>query len=863
MGSGLLDFGEGSEENFGELSGERFGGLFGTQGQSEEHSAELFKERETLFVEVILPLSLAKNYMYRVPFELNEQTEVGKRVVVQFGKNKIYTALIKSISQTAPEHYQAKYIIDVVDEHPIITPQQLQLWDWMTNYYLCNEGDVMSAALPTGLKLASETIIVLKEDNDSETEESEQVLTEKEAALITALNSQKRLTIDEVSVLLGQKTVYPIINSLIEKGLIYIAEEVVEKYKPLLKSFVSLNPFYQEEEHLKELFSILERAPKQLNALLTFIKLYRQQDLIPKQQLLEESDCGQAAFKALQDKEIFKVVKRPVSRLKENEDDFILNFELSEVQNKALTQIEASFEEKDVVLLHGITASGKTQVYIKLIEKAIEKGGQVLFLLPEIALTTQIVQRIQRYFGDAIGVYHSKFNNNERVEIWNKVLNGKYRVVLGARSAVFLPFKELKLIVVDEEHESSYKQQEPSPRYQARDVAVLLAHLHQAKAVLGSATPSIESYYNAVNNKYGLVTMNERFGGVELPVHEVVSISEETKKKKMVSYFSSKLIDEIAYTMEQKEQVILFQNRRGYATILICATCGYAPKCVSCDVSLTYHKTSGKLHCHYCGYHQSSINICPACGSVHIEQKGFGTERVEEELSLIFPDAKIARLDVDSTRTKNGLMQIITDFQDKKTDILIGTQMVAKGLDFDNVTLIGVINADTLFNYPDFRAFERSYQLLAQVAGRAGRRNKQGKVIIQAYDDQHRIIRQVIDNKYLEMYNDELTERRQFLYPPFTRMIFINIKHKDQDLLNVAAQRFATVLRGQLGRRVLGPEQPMVSRIRNYYIKQVIIKADKESSIQKVKSILKETILQFQSEKDFRAVNIQVDVDPY
>lgn len=817
-----------------------------------------FQERETLFVEVVLPLSLAKNYIYRVPFDLNDQVAVGKRVVVQFGKNKIYTALIKSISQTAPELYQAKYIIDVVDEHPIITAQQLQLWDWMTGYYLCNEGDVMSAALPTGLKLASETIIMLREDA-----EAEEVLTDKENILIAALNSQNRLTVDEVSALLGQKTVYPIINSLIEKGLIYIAEEVVEKYRPLLKSFVTLNVFYQEEENLKQLFSILERAPKQLNALLTYIKLYRQQNLIPKHQLLEESGCGQAAFKTLLDKDIFKVEKRPVSRLKENEDDFILNFELSEVQQKALTEIEERFEEKDVVLLHGITASGKTQVYIKLIEKAIEKGGQVLFLLPEIALTTQIVQRIQRYFGDAIGVYHSKFNNNERVEIWNKVLNGKYRVVLGARSAVFLPFKDLKLIVVDEEHESSYKQQEPSPRYQARDVAVYLAHLHQAKAVLGSATPSIESYYNAVNHKYGLVTITERFGGVELPLHEVVSISEETKKKKMVSYFSSKLIDEIASTMEQKEQVILFQNRRGYATILICATCGYAPKCVSCDVSLTYHKTSGKLHCHYCGYHQSSVNVCPACGSVHIEQKGFGTERVEEELSLVFPEAKIARLDVDSTRTKNGLMQIITDFQEKKTDILIGTQMVAKGLDFDNVTLIGVINADTLFNYPDFRAFERSYQLLAQVAGRAGRRDKQGKVIIQAYDDQHRIIKQVIENKYLEMYNDELTERRQFLYPPFTRLIFINIKHKDQDLLNVAAQRFASALRAQLGRRVLGPEQPMVARIRNYYIKQVIIKSDKDTSIQKVKSILKETILQFQMEKDYRGVNIQVDVDPY
>jgi primosomal protein N' (replication factor Y) len=818
-----------------------------------------FTERETLFIEVVLPLSLALNYTYRVPFELNDQVAVGKRVVVQFGKNKIYTALIKEIGTKAPDVYEAKYIIDVIDAHPIITQTQLKLWDWMTNYYLCNEGDVMSAALPTGLKLASETIIVLKEDAYPD----ELVFTDKEQIILDAFRNRPRLTIDDVSALLGQKTVYPIINSLLGKGMIYIAEEVLEKYKPLLKSFVSLNPFYKEEENLRQLFNILERAPKQLDALLAYLKLAKQQTLVAKQDVLAESNCGNGAFKTLQDKEIFSITKRPVSRLQDNSDDFVLNFTLSEGQTLALNQIEDSFAEKDVVLLHGVTASGKTQIYIKLIEKAIEKGGQVLFLLPEIALTTQIVERIQRYFGDAIGVYHSKFNNNERVEIWNKVLNGQYRVVLGARSAVFLPFKELKLIVVDEEHESSYKQHDPSPRYQARDAAVYMGHLHEAKVVLGSATPSIESYYNATTGKYGLVTLNQRFGGVELPVQEVISIAEETKRKKMVSYFSSKLIDEITLTLENKEQVILFQNRRGYATILICSTCGYAPKCVNCDVSLTYHKTSGKLHCHYCGYHQSSISICPACGSVHIEQKGFGTERVEEELSLIFPEVKIARLDVDSTRTKNGLQQIISDFQEKKTDILIGTQMVAKGLDFDNVTLIGVINADTLLNFPDFRAFERSYQLLAQVAGRAGRRDKQGKVIIQAYDQNHRIINQVIENKYLEMYHDELEERKRFNYPPFTKLIFINIKHKDADLLNVAAQQFATALRQQLGSRVLGPEQPMVSRIRNYYIKQVIIKNDKNTSITKVKSVLKEVVLKFQTEKEFRGVNFQIDVDPY
>jgi primosomal protein N' (replication factor Y) len=818
-----------------------------------------FTERDTLFIEVILPLSLSKNYIYRVPFHLNEHIAAGKRVIVQFGKNKIYTALIKSISQTAPELYQAKYIIDVIDEHPVVNMQQFQFWDWMSAYYLCNEGDVMSAALPAGLKLASETIIILREEINRE----ELAVTDKENLLIIALEKQKRLTVDQISGLLGQKTVFPIIRSLLDKEIIYIAEEVVEKYKPLLKSYITLNPFYKEEGNFRQLFEVLERAPKQLDALLAYIKLSKSGTEISKQQLLEESNCGQGALKSLLEKDIFSLYKKRVSRLQDESDDLILNFKLSEAQGTALAKIQAEFLEKEVVLLHGITASGKTQVYIRLIEQAIADGGQVLFLLPEIALTTQIVERIKRYFGDAIGVYHSKFNDNERVEIWNNVINGKFRIVLGARSSVFLPFSNLKLIVVDEEHESSYKQNEPSPRYQARDAAVYLAHLHGAKIVLGSATPSIESYYNALNNKYGLVTLSERFGGVELPVQQVVSISEETKRKKMVSYFSSVLIDDITATLEKKEQVILFQNRRGYATILICKTCGFAPKCVNCDVSLTFHKSSGKLHCHYCGYHESSMNICPACGSVHIEQKGFGTERIEEELSLIFPDVKIARLDVDSTRTKNSLQKIIGDFQEKKTDILIGTQMVAKGLDFDNVTLIGVINADTLLNYPDFRAFERSYQLLSQVAGRAGRRDKQGKVCIQAYDDDHRIIKQVVDNNYLEMYNDEIAERKQFHYPPFTRLIFINVKHKDANLLNAAAAHFATLLRAQLGTRVLGPEQPLVSRIRNYYIKQLIIKSDKTTAIQKVKTILKQTIIDFNSEKAYKGVIIQVDVDPY
>jgi primosomal protein N' (replication factor Y) len=818
-----------------------------------------FNERETLFVEVILPLSLSKNYIYRVPFEMNGEVAAGKRVIVQFGKNKIYTALIKSITTDAPLVYAAKYIIDVIDEFPVVNISQFKFWNWMTSYYMCNEGEIMTAALPTGLKLASETIIVLKEDVDLEAA----TISEKEQLVLTFLKKQEKLTIAEISKILGQKTVIPLVKSLLNKELVYVAEEVVEKYKPLLKTFISLNPVYQDEEKLKDLFQILERAPKQLDALLAYLHLSKGNKEVSKVEILNHSNCGQATIKSLVDKDILLQKKRPVSRLVLDEADEIKNFELSAAQTKALAEIKAGFEDKEVVLLHGVTASGKTQLYIRLIEDAISKGGQALFLLPEIALTTQIVERIKHYFGDAIGVYHSKFNDFERVEIWNKVLNGSFKIILGARSAVFLPFQNLNIIVVDEEHESSYKQHEPSPRYQARDCAVYLAHLHQAKIVLGSATPSIESYYNAIIGKYGLVTLKDRFSGVELPVHQVVSLSEETKRKKMVSYFSSVLVDDIQAALESKEQVILFQNRRGYATILICATCGFAPKCVNCDVSLTFHKSSGKLHCHYCGYHQNTLNICPACGSVHIEQKGFGTERVEEELSLIFPEAKIARLDVDSTRTKNSLQKIISEFQDGTTNILIGTQMVAKGLDFDNVSLIGIINADTLLNFPDFRAFERSYQLLAQVSGRAGRRDKQGKVDIQAYDNNHRIIKQVVDNNYLEMYEDEIAERKQFNYPPFSRLIFLNLKHKDPDLLNHASKMLANGLRVQLGNRVLGPEQPLVTRVRNYYLMQIIVKTERDTAIQKVKLLIKETILNVNIDPAFKGVLIQIDVDPY
>lgn len=825
-----------------------------------ENELELdYREQETLFIEVILPLALQINYTYRVPFELNQQIEIGKRVIVQFGKNRMYTAIIKSVHNIAPENYTAKYIIDVIDAVPIVPPIQLSFWKWISKYYLCTEGEVMIAALPSALKLASETLVIRHPNFQL----SDQVLSEKEQALVNALGSDKKISIEEVSGLLGQKSIYPVITSLLDKQAILLSEELHDKYKPLLKTYIKLEEFFLDIKNQEELFKQLERAPKQLDALLSFLHLSKLNPFVSKQDLLEHSHAGDAAISALIKKEVFKAERRKVSRLRANDIEQFINFELSEAQQTAFDELKKGFQKQDVQLLFGVTASGKTQIYIKLIEEILEEGKQVLFLVPEIALTTQIVERISLFFGDKLGVYHSKFNDNERVEIWNKVSSGEYKIILGARSSIFLPFTNLGLIIVDEEHESSFKQYDPAPRYQARDASIFLASLYKSKVLLGSATPSLESYFNARNGKYGLVELLERFSGTPLPQHQIINLAEASQKKMITAFFAQDLIDKMREVLDKKQQIILFQNRRGYTTILICGTCGFTSKCVQCDVSLTYHKATGKLHCHYCGYHQNILNACPACGSNNLLQKGFGTERIEEELELIFPGITIDRLDLDSTRTKNSMLQIINDFQHKKTDVLIGTQMVAKGLDFDNVALIGVINADTLLNFPDFRAFERSFQLLTQVSGRAGRRDEQGEVIIQAYDAKHRILKQVVENNYEAMYNEELAERKAFNYPPFSRMISIDVKSKDQILLHNAAKHFANQLKKHLGDIVLGPEQPLISRIRSYYIEQLTLKVKREISINTVKEILKNCIKEFQSEKAFRAIKIQIDVDPY
>ncbi|MDB5131574.1 MAG: priA [Mucilaginibacter sp.] len=826
-----------------------------------EFAEAIHADRETLFVEVILPLAIAKNYTYRVPFEMNSAVIVGKRVVVQFGKSKLYTAIIAAISNRAPEKYQAKYVIELLDDKPVVSEWQLQFWQWLAEYYMCNMGEVMNAALPSALKLASETRIMLNKDFAFD----RAALHDKEFLIVEALDIQPELTVSDIAKLLGQKTVMPILKLLFEKNIIHISEDISDRYKPRTRTFITLNPLYHDQENLKELFIILEkRAPKQADAVLAYIKLSRYQKTVSRNELIEESGAGAASIKSLVEKEVFIAEDKNVSRLYYDEDEACNNFELSEQQRQVLQHIGEEFRQKDVVLLHGVTSSGKTQIYIRLIEEMTASGRQVLYLLPEIALTTHIIERLRMYFGANIGVYHSRFNDNERVEVWQKVLNNEYKVVLGARSSIFLPFHDLGLIIVDEEHETSYKQFDPAPRYNARDAAIFLANTHKAKVLLGSATPSFESYYNARMQKYGLAELTERFGGVKLPEIEVVSITEETKRKTMQSHFTSVLMDDIKRALSNKEQVILFQNRRGYAPVLMCKICAYTPKCINCDVSLTYHKSSGKLHCHYCGYKEDAPQICPACGSTHLEYKGFGTEKVEDELALLLPEARIARMDLDTTRSRNSLQTILNDLEEKKIDILVGTQMVAKGLDFSDVTVIGIINADSLLKFPDYRANERSYQMLAQVSGRAGRRGKQGKVVIQTYDPGHRVIKQVIDNNYHDLYFTEMEERRSFKYPPFYRIINLDIKHKDPEIVFNQAAYLAAELRKHFGERVIGPEFPLIGRIRNYYIKSIMLKFEKDNiSINKAKAIIREVITQFQTTKLSKGSVVQPDVDPY
>lgn len=819
-----------------------------------------FVNRQTLFVNVILPLAIPKRYTYRVPHSMEDNVAIGKRVIVQFGKSRLYTAVIAEISDLAPEHYEAKYIIDVIDSEAIILHSQLQQWSWLSQYYLCNEGDIMQAALPAVLKLASETIIILL----PEISYDKTKLTDKQFLVVEALEIQPELRISDIVNVLGQKSVFKVLNSLLELGIIQIAEELVRKYSPLQQPFIALNPMYDDSEMRRALFDVLEKTPKQLNVFLSYLKLSKGDKWMLRKDLFKEEGISPSSLKTLIQKEVFLLEYKEVSRLVDGSNENLHSFVLNDYQQIALDSIKHQMTEHDIVLLHGVTASGKTQVYVKLIEEVLSKGKQVLFLLPEIALTTQIIQRLRNYFGSIIGIYHSRIGDKERAEVWTKLLNKEYSIILGARSAVFLPFSDIGLIVVDEEHENSYKQYDPAPRYHARDAAVFLAFQHKGKVLLGSATPSFESYYNAKLGKYGFVELMQRFGNSSLPSIDIVNLKDEKREKSLQSNFSRGLRDAIKLRLEKKEQVIIFQNRRGYAPIHVCNSCGFVPHCLHCDVSLTYHKSSGKLHCHYCGYKQEAVSVCPACGSTHIEQKGIGTERIEDDLRLEFPNARIARMDLDTTRAKNAFQTLINDFGDHRIDILVGTQIVAKGLDFEKVTLIGIVNADQIINYPDFRAFERSFQLLSQVGGRAGRRDEKGEVIIQARAYNARVLQLVKENNYLTLFNEEMQVRRNFKYPPLYRMIRLDVKHRDSIFLNYVSEKLAKELTVALGERILGPENPLISRLRNLYIKTIYVKIEREGiSINKVKKYIQNTVNAFLVNKENKGVVIQIDVDPY
>ena len=817
--------------------------------------------RTDYFADVVLPLSLPALFTYRIPQTLNNQIQPGMRVVVQFGKNKLYAAIVWKVHETSPA-YITKYIDSVLDERPVVTVLQLNFWEWMSNYYLCAKGDIMLAALPSGLRLTSETRILINPNWEGDRKD----LDDETFALCEALDVKVTLTIDDIAAILDKKTVYPIIRKLLDEGVILVYEEIQQRYQPKFETYVRLGDEYADEEKLKAIFVKLEkRSFKQLQLVMAYLHLSAHYSNNPKQvrkaDLLKYAGVGEGIFSAVLKKGLFLIEEFEISRLilKQSSNETLT---LSLHQEHAISAIRNHFETKDICLLHGVTSSGKTEVYIRLISEQISLGKQVLYLLPEIALTTQLIVRLQKHFGEKVLVYHSRFNENERVEVWNEVLKNKPVVVIGARSAIFLPFGNLGIIIIDEEHDSSFKQHDPSPRYNARECGIWLAKMHGAKTLLGSATPSIESFYHAQHSRYGLAILTERYGGTSLPEITVVDIKELARKRLMKSHFSPYLIERIEVALAAKEQVILFQNRRGFAPSIACQDCSHISNCVRCAVSLTYHKNSNQLRCHYCGWTILPPTQCAACGSTELKMKGFGTEKIEEELQLILPDAKIARMDLDTTRGKFSLQHLINDFESQNINILVGTQMVTKGLDFGNVSLVGVLAADQLMSYPDFRAAERGFQLMAQVAGRAGRRDKVGEVIIQSYNPEHSIIKCVVGHDFATMYRNELAERMEFHYPPFYRLIRLSLKSKDHVMLDVGAKYLADRLRAQFADRILGPEFPPVGKVRDEFVKNILVKIARESNSTSVKDVIVLELVLFKTNVDFKKVRVVCDVDP-
>ena len=814
------------------------------------------------FVEVILPLSLAKTFTYSVSEAEFHYIKKGMRVAVPFGKTKIYTGLVIESHQNKPNLYDAKEIHQILDVNPIVTEIQIAHWQWIANYYMCAIGDVYRGALPSALLLESETIISFQ----SAYFVDQSLLTDDEYLVYEALQKQSSLKIQDIMSILNKKNVLPVIQKLVDKNILILQEEIHENYTPKNIRFVKLHSQYESEDGLSNLLAILKNANKQREIVLSYFQLTAtEKKPVTVKKLIEVTNSSATIIKALIEKGILEEYFFEVDRVVFDGEKLNTDLQLSKAQQTALDEIKDGFTKKAVALLHGVTSSGKTEIYIKLIEDYLLSGKQILYLLPEIALTTQIVERLRNYFGDKVAVFHSKYSNNERVEVWYKVLNNspKAQICIGARSALFLPFSSLGLLIIDEEHEQTFKQVDPAPRYHARDAGIVLANFHQSKVLLGSATPSLETYYNAQNGKYSLIEITERYGKVQMPAIELVDLKDKYFRKMMTGHFSDTLITEITTAFSIGEQVILFQNRRGFSPVVECMTCGHVPQCQQCDVSLTYHKHKNQLRCHYCGYSIAKPTHCHACSSIDLTTKGFGTEQIQQELIALFPNAKIGRMDQDTTRGKFSFEKIIDSFKNQEIDILVGTQMLAKGLDFDNLSLVGIMNADNMLYHPDFRAFERSFQMMTQVSGRSGRSAKQGKVIIQTYNPNHNTIQQVVNTDYTGMYKEQLYDRQIYYYPPFYKLIKLTLKHRDFDKLKEGSMWLYEVFKQNLAIPILGPEEPPISRIRNEYIRTILIKIPQNQSLQGTKKTIQKILNSFDAVSHYRTIKVAVNVDFY
>ena len=813
------------------------------------------------FVDLILPLPLKGVFTYQVSEAEYNSLQKGCRVAVAFGKTKIYTGLVYQLHQQKPTLYKAKPIQQIIDEFPIVLETQIQLWEWISAYYCCSIGEVYRQALPAAFNLNSETFI--KKNKFAEfTEEDE--LSDDEQLILNILDNKSSLSVEELSAYVDTPKVLLFVKKMLDKGLIILDEEIKQKYIPKIENYVRFNPELKADtEAFSQAFVGLEKAPKQKEIFMHLLSLEGAGKPIKTTTLIQESGATHASLKTMVDKGILEVYQLQTDRTFVEDTETEIIYELSEAQQVACQSIEKQFTTHDIVLFQGVTGSGKTEVYIQLIQEVLAEGKKVLFLLPEIALTTQLIHRLRRFFGNKVGYFHSKFNENEKVELWLKTLYNQYDIVIGARSALFLPMQDLGLIIIDEEHEVSFKQAEPAPRFHARDTAMVWAKIQQAKTLLGSATPSLESYYNAKKGKYGFTQLNKRYGNIQMPEIQLVDLKEAYKNKEMQGDFSDILVKNIQETLDNHKQVIIFQNRRGYAPVVECQSCGHTPHCPNCDVALTFHQQSRTLKCHYCGHSQAQPKICPSCKSTHLDTKGIGTEQVEQQLIQLFPNYKIQRMDADTMRGKYAYEKLIRQFEAKEVDILVGTQMVAKGLDFNDVGLVGVLKVDTMLNFQDFRAHERTFQMMTQVAGRAGRKNERGKVLIQSFIPEHNILQQISTYDYELMAKETLYQRKQFMYPPFNRLIVIELKYKDKNKLTQAAEVLAEQLRKSFGANLLGPESPSIERIRNLYYKQILLKINDVKKTKVAKHHIEEVIQNFQSLGTFRNIRVIINVDPY